>query len=123
MAIKNLLPHIIMSKHDKVMKLINAVASSFPDAPIIYQYGACYSFYKILKSVFPDATAYETKDNNHVVTKIEGRFYDIKGEKFWNDGAKKGEVDFLPVRSHESWEAVVKDRRVEKMIELYMQSK
>lgn len=117
--ITNLENHKCKDQHEKVISLIKAIAQSFPDAPIIYQFGACYSFYKILKSVFPEAEAYETKDNNHIVTKIGGRFYDVKGEKFWNDGTKKTEHDFQRIRSHEYWESVVIDRRVEYMISLY----
>ena len=45
--------------------------------------GNCYQFYKILKSVFKDAEAYY--DSNHVWTKIDGKFYDIRGEKFLGD--------------------------------------
>lgn len=41
-------------------------------------YGNCYQFYLLLKMVFPEAEAYY--DSNHVITKINGRFYDINGE-------------------------------------------
>lgn len=111
-----------MKKHENITALIKAIATSFPDAPIIFQFGACYSLYRILKTVYPEAECFETKDNNHIVTCIDGRFYDIKGEKYWSDGAKKTAIDFQPVRSHAHWENVVIDRRVESMIKIYNNS-
>ena len=44
----------------------------------MYTEGSCYHFYLILKEVFPDAEPYY--DNDHIVTKIDGKFYDITGE-------------------------------------------
>ena len=42
--------------------------------------GSCYKFYKILKTVFPDAIPYFNKDRNHIYTKINNTYYDINGK-------------------------------------------
>lgn len=55
----------------------------------IYTHGGCYQFFKILKTVFPDAEPYlcggfngalEKEWFDHVVIKIDGLYYDILGE-------------------------------------------
>jgi hypothetical protein len=62
--------------------LIQSIRESFGASIAVYTMGNCYQFYEILKVVFPDAEAYW--DGNHVWTKIEGKFYDIRGEKDLN---------------------------------------
>jgi hypothetical protein len=44
----------------------------------VYTNGSCYQFYLILKFVYPQANAYYNSD--HVITEIDGRYYDIKGD-------------------------------------------
>ena len=41
-------------------------------------HGSCFRLYLLLKEVWPDAEAWTNV--NHVITKIDGRFYDIRGE-------------------------------------------
>lgn len=41
-------------------------------------HGSCFRLYLLLKEVWPDAEAWTNVD--HVITKIDGRFYDIRGE-------------------------------------------
>lgn len=57
--------------------IIKAIRESFGGSISVYTMGNCYQFYEILKTIFPDAEAYEA---SHVWTKINGKFYDIKGE-------------------------------------------
>jgi len=57
--------------------LINEINLSFDGAEYIYKNGSCYQLYKILESVFPNAKPYYKDD--HVVTKINGKYYDITG--------------------------------------------
>lgn len=64
--------------HEKVLEFIKTIRESFIGADIVYTEGSCYPFYTILKSVFPGAIAYF--DLNHVITKIDGKYYDITGE-------------------------------------------
>ena len=40
--------------------------------------GKCYEVHRLLKVVFPKASAWY--DDNHVITRINGKFYDKTGE-------------------------------------------
>jgi hypothetical protein len=61
-----------------VLKFIQIIRNSFIGADKVYTNGSCYQFYKILKSVFPQAKGYYNVD--HVITEINGKYYDITGE-------------------------------------------
>ena len=61
-----------------VEKFISTIRDSFTGSQQVYTEGSCYHFYLILKEVFPEAEIYF--DENHVITKIENKFYDITGE-------------------------------------------
>ena len=61
-----------------VESFIAKVRDSFIGSQQVYTEGSCYHFYLILKEVFPDAEPWY--DNEHIVTKIGGKFYDITGE-------------------------------------------
>lgn len=58
--------------------VIAAIRSSFPDAEYVYKNGACYQFFLILKSIWPQAVPYYDKEG-HVYTDIDGTLYDIRG--------------------------------------------
>lgn len=89
---------------------------SFPDASIVFRFGACYSFYLILKEVFPSAKAYfDDKDENHIITYIGGRWYDIQGESLSN----KKDYKLLSQKDHEDWESVVDGQRLEYILAKY----
>jgi len=59
-------------------KFIAVVRDSFIGSQQVYTEGSCYHFHLILKEVFPEAVPYY--DADHVLTEIEGKFYDITGE-------------------------------------------
>ena len=69
---------------EKIINIIKTIRESFGGSVAIYTQGNCYQFYEILKSIFPEAEAYET--GGHVFTKINDQFYDIRGklEKDYN---------------------------------------
>lgn len=79
---------------NKVESFISKVRDSFIGSQQVYTEGSCYHFYLILKEVFPDAEAYY--DEDHVITKIDGKFYDITGEV-------RGNLDFHPFDSIPSY--------------------
>jgi hypothetical protein len=58
--------------------VINTIRESFGASISIYSFGNCYQFYEILKTIFPTAEAFY--DGNHVWTKIDKEFYDIRGK-------------------------------------------
>jgi hypothetical protein len=61
-----------------VEEFIATIRDSFIGSQQVYTEGSCYHFYLILKKVFPNAEAYY--DIDHILTKIDNRFYDITGE-------------------------------------------
>lgn len=71
----------MQEKH--ILKFIQTVRESFGGSIAVYTVGNCYQFFEILESIFPDAKAYY--DGNHVWTKIDGKYYDIRGLKDLDD--------------------------------------
>lgn len=69
-----------------VERFISVVSDSFIGSQQVYTEGSCYHFYLILKEVFPDAEPYY--DEDHIITKINDKFYDITGEVNKSTGRK-----------------------------------
>lgn len=107
------------AKHKDIIAFIKAVRESFPDAPIIYRYGGCYGFHLILKEVYPTADPFVTANNDHIVTRINDRFYDVLGEYVNNDGELFDKVKKLTEKQKEYWETVASGQRVEFMLKKY----
>jgi len=108
-----------MTEHRKVLNIIKSIRESFPDAGIVYRYGACYGMYQILKQVFPKARAFVSGNGCHVVTEICGRMYDVHGEIQpacieANDGFGVMNKD-----QHDHWEGNVCGQRFEYMLRKY----
>jgi hypothetical protein len=61
--------------NNKILDFISLVNKTFGRYPEVS--GGCYKFHLILKSVFGGEGYY---NSNHIVTKIDGKFYDIDGE-------------------------------------------
>jgi len=61
-----------------ILNFITTIRESFGSSISIYTMGNCYQFYEILKVVFTNSEPYF--DGNHVWTKIDGNFYDIRGK-------------------------------------------
>ena len=61
-----------------IESFIKTIRESFHGSVRVYTSGSCYQFYLILKQVYPNAVAYY--ENDHVVTKIDNKYYDITGE-------------------------------------------
>jgi arginyl-tRNA synthetase len=62
-----------------VLEFIDTLRQSDRYIESIYLQGGCYQFYKILKSLFPTASPYFNSKKDHVVTKIDDIYYDIRG--------------------------------------------
>jgi hypothetical protein len=67
-----------MNTHKKILELITEINNSNPIMKDIFLNGSCFNFYHILKVVFNDAEPYCNID--HVITKINDKYYDITGE-------------------------------------------
>jgi len=61
-------------------EFIKTIRESFVGSERVYTEGSCYQFYRILKSVYPQAISWYNMD--HVITEIDGRFYDITGQVY-----------------------------------------
>ena len=61
------------------LTFITALRESDPYIQNIYLSGGCYQLYKILKTLYADAVPYLNADKDHIVTRIDGQFYDITG--------------------------------------------
>jgi len=61
-----------------INEFITSVRSSCSHSIATYTMGNCFGFYRILQAVFPEAKPYET--GGHVITKIDDKYYDIRGE-------------------------------------------
>lgn len=66
------------NRHNKIVEFIRTIRESFGGSIAVYTMGNCYQFFEILKQVYPDAEAFY--DGNHVWTKIDDKYYDIRGE-------------------------------------------
>lgn len=67
-----------MTKHQKILNIISSIRDSHSEMVNIFTLGSCMNFFVILRSIFPKAEAYYNQD--HVITKIHGKFYDINGQ-------------------------------------------
>ncbi len=64
---------------EEVLSFIALIRESCPEWQVrIFTQGACYQFFLILQHRFPSAVA--CYDGDHVITYIDGHFYDITGE-------------------------------------------
>jgi hypothetical protein len=74
----------------KPIDFINQLRDSDSYIQEIYTKGSCYQIYKILKLLYKKAKPYKVKTHymseyNHIITEIDGKFYDITGEVFVNN--------------------------------------
>lgn len=69
---------IIEPEHEKILKVIGAIRTSFIGADYIYKNGSCFQFVKILQEIFPSVECWY--DQDHAIAKIRDKYYDISGE-------------------------------------------
>jgi len=70
-----------MTTKDRVLLVLDTLRKASPFMVSIYLYGGCFQLYKLLKIYFPMARPLYDQIIGHVYTEIEGRCYDIEGEK------------------------------------------
>jgi hypothetical protein len=90
-----------------VESFIAKIRDSFIGSQQVYTEGSCYHFYLILKEVFPNAECWY--DQDHVVTKIDDKFYDITGEVSRSTGLVK--YDYIPSYSLKAPYNIYKDKQ------------
>jgi len=74
---------------NKVELFIETIRESFVGSITVFTKGSCYKFYEILKEVYPQATAWYSENDDHVVTCVDGVLYDIHGFVIANDTYKE----------------------------------
>lgn len=105
--------------HKSIIQLLVVIRGSFPDATIVYSFGGCYGLYQILKEIYPRAVAYfDDSSEDHILTRIEGKYYDIGGE-FPFIRSKKSELIRLTGKHHEHWQGVAAGQRIELILAKY----
>lgn len=62
-----------------LVPLIEAIRNSHPDMQKLYMEGQCYNFHLIIKSLFPEAECYYNQIEGHILTRLGGEYYDIRG--------------------------------------------
>jgi len=75
-----------------ILKIINALRETDRAIEIIYMHGSCYRFHLFLKKLFPQAMPFISNDKDHIITEINGQFFDITGE-VKSDGYRPLELD------------------------------
>ncbi len=113
------------SAHKDIETFITLIRESFHDSVIVYRLGGCYGLYRILKHVFPEAEAYfqQGDKRDHIITKIENRFYEIKGESFQCKGCPDCKApQKLTKEDHSYWRKVSYGQRLEEMLSKYRES-
>lgn len=66
-----------MTKHRKILNIISILRNSHPDQEKIFTEGSCIYLFLLLRQIYPEAIAYS--NCNHIITKIDDKYYDITG--------------------------------------------
>lgn len=74
----------------------------------IFLNGGCFQFYKFLKSIFLEAQPYKARvgrndDYNHIITKINDKYYDIRGRVRLGQFYEIEELTDLEIETFEEW--------------------
>jgi hypothetical protein len=67
------------TKMIKPIELIDALRNSDFYIECIFMQGSCYKFHVFLKTIWPQAIACINPEQDHIITLIDGEFYDITG--------------------------------------------
>lgn len=67
----------MISKKRKILNIITEIRNSHPEMKDMFMNGSCLNLHMILRAMFPEAEPYYNVD--HVITKIDDSYYDIRG--------------------------------------------
>jgi len=68
----------LITEQQRIENIISAIRDIHSDINDICLNGSCMNFHVVLRRIFPNAEPYFNID--HVITKINGNFYDITGK-------------------------------------------
>lgn len=63
--------------HKQILSFLQELKNSHPEMAAIFTQGSCMNLFCILRVLHPSAECYYNSD--HVITKIDGQYYDING--------------------------------------------
>jgi hypothetical protein len=61
------------------LALIKALNKGSRYIETIFMQGGCFRFHKVLFALWPNATPYINRAKDHVITRIDGQYYDVTG--------------------------------------------
>lgn len=64
----------------EIESLINNLRDTDQYIEAIFMQGGCYRFHLFLKSIYPSAKPYLHLDGDHIVSKINNKYFDIRGK-------------------------------------------
>lgn len=67
------------SSCDRLQRMIQSLRDSDVYIDHIFMRGGCYRFFLFLKTMYPNAEPYIHQDKDHIVTKLFGHLFDIRG--------------------------------------------
>ena len=88
-----------------VRLFLKTLKGRFDGGDEVYLSGSCYQLYTILKTIFKDAECYFSLIESHVITKIDGRFYDINGK--YPDPSSYQKLETLKNYTHQTMSEAV----------------
>jgi hypothetical protein len=65
---------------DRIEIALDELRTGWPFMGELFMRGQCITLFKMLKALFPQAQAYYSNMEGHVYTRIDGKFYDIRGK-------------------------------------------
>lgn len=79
-------PIVKVQSYKKILNFILELNKSDEYIHHIFTKGGCYRFYILLSKMFNNCTPYISKDEDHVISRINRRYFDITGEVHDTDG-------------------------------------
>lgn len=73
---------MIKKKHDKIIDFLRELRNSGCNVEDMYLNGSCLNLYKILKVLYPESEPFYDPIVGHIVTKIDDKYYDIRGVSY-----------------------------------------
>ena len=92
---------------NRIECLIARIRNSHSSMVEIYTKGSCWDFYLILNEVYPEAIAYYNVTEGHIYTKVDKRYFDIRGDvtnKVRNLNKQGDSFVRLPHPDYRPWE-------------------